>query len=140
MEDKDKYNLNRFLLAHKYSYEKAFREIADGRKRTHWIWFIFPQLAVLGRSANAKYYGISGYDEAKAYLEHPILGARLREVTTALLQHRGEFAVDILGYIDAVKTRSCMTLFNAVSPDDIFQDVLDVFYNGTYDKNTLDHM
>ena len=85
-------------------------------------------------------YGISGYDEAKAYLEHPILGARLREITGALLQHRGESAVDILGDIDAVKVRSCMTLFNAVSPDDIFQEVLDAFYDGMSDKRTLDYM
>ena len=134
------YNLERFLTAHQYNYENALREITDGRKRTHWIWFIFPQLAVLGRSANAKYYGISGYDEAEAYLEHPILGARLREITMALLQHRGESAVDIFGDIDAVKVRSCMTLFDAVSPDDIFQEVLDAFYGGTYDKMTLDFM
>lgn len=136
----DKYNLNRFLLAHQFNYDNALREITNGRKRTHWIWFIFPQLAVLGRSANAKYYGMSGYDEAKAYLEHPILGARLREVTAALSQHRGKSAVDILGDIDAVKVRSCMTLFDAVSPNDIFRDVLDAFYNGTLDKNTLDYM
>jgi len=136
----DKFNLERFMSAHKYSYENALREIIYGRKRTHWIWFIFPQLAVLGGSANAKYYGISGYDEAKAYLEHPILGARLKEVTTALLQHRGESVVDILGDIDAVKVRSCMTLFDAVSPNDIFQEVLDAFYNGRSDKKTLDYM
>ena len=134
------YNLERFLTAHKYNYENALREITDGRKRTHWIWFIFPQLAVLGHSANAKYYGISGYDEAKAYYEHPILGTRLREITMALLQHRGESAVDILGDIDAVKVRSCMTLFDAVSPDDIFQEVLNAFYEGTSDKKTLDYM
>ena len=100
----------------------------------------FPQLTVLGRSANAKYYGISGYDEAEAYLEHPILGAMLREITRALLQHRGESAVDILGDIDAVKVRSCMALFDAVSPDDIFQEVLDAFYGGMSDKKTLDYM
>lgn len=134
------YNLERFLTAHKFNYENALREITYGRKRTHWIWFIFPQLAVLGRSANAKYYGISGYGEAKAYLEHPILGGRLREITMALLQHRGESAVDILGDIDATKVRSCMTLFDAVSPDDIFQEVLDVFYGGSSDKQTLDYM
>lgn len=139
-EGKRSYNLERFLTAHKYNYENALREITDGCKRTHWIWFIFPQLAVLGRSANAKYYGISGYDEAKAYLEHPILGARLREITMALLQHRGESVVDILGDIDAIKVRSCMTLFDAVSSDDIFQDVLDAFYDGTSDKKTLDYL
>lgn len=136
----DRYNLKRFLWAHEYNYENAKQELTECRKRTHWIWFIFPQLTVLGRSANAKYYGISGYDEAKAYLEHPILGARLREITLALLQHRGESAVDILGDIDAVKVRSCMTLFDAVSPNNIFQDVLDAFYNGTLDKNILDYM
>lgn len=134
------YYLERFLKAHRFNYENALREITDGRKRTHWIWFIFPQLAVLGHSANAKYYGLSGYDEAKAYLEHPILGVRLREITKALLQHRGESAVDILGDIDAVKVRSCMTLFDAVSPDDIFQEVLDAFYGGSSDKKTLDYM
>lgn len=139
-EGKRNYYLERFLTAHKYNYENALREITDGRKRTHWIWFIFPQLAVLGHSANAKYYGISGYDEAKAYYEHPILGARLREITMALLQHRGESAIDILGDIDAVKVRSCMTLFDAVSPDDIFQEVLDAFYGGSSDKKTLDYM
>ena len=137
-EGKRNYYLERFLTAHKYNYENALREITDGRKRTHWIWFIFPQLAVLGHSANAKYYGISGYDEA--YYEHPILGARLREITMALLQHRGESAIDILGDIDAVKVRSCMTLFDAVSPDDIFQEVLDAFYGGSSDKKTLDYM
>ena len=139
-EGKRNYYLERFLTAHKYNYENALREITDGRKRTHWIWFIFPQLAVLGHSANAKYYGISGYDEAKAYYEHPILGTRLREITMALLQHRGVSAVDILGDIDAVKVRSCMTLFDAVSPDDIFQEVLDAFYGGSSDKKTLDYM
>ena len=136
----DRYNLKRFLWAHEYNYENAKQELAEGRKRTHWIWFIFPQLAVLGHSANAKYYGISGYDEAKAYLEHPILGARLREITLALLQHRGESAVDILGDIDAIKVRSCMTLFDAVSPDGIFKEVLDAFYGGKYDKKTLDYL
>ena len=139
-DSKQSYFLERFLTAHKWNYENALREITDGRKRTHWIWFIFPQLAVLGHSANAKYYGLSGYDEAKAYLEHPILGARLREITVALLQHRGESVVDILGDIDAVKVRSCMTLFDAVSPNDIFQEVLDAFYGGRSDKKTLDLM
>lgn len=136
----DKYNLERFLVAHKCNYEDALQEITNGRKRTHWIWFIFPQLAILGHSVNAKYYGISGYEEAKAYLEHPILGARLREVTTALLLHRGKSAIHILGGIDAIKVRSCMTLFDAVSPNDIFQEVLDAFYDSRPDKMTLDNM
>ncbi|MGN0258184.1 MAG: DUF1810 domain-containing protein [Bacteroides sp.] len=123
-----------------YGYARALHEITNGCKRTHWIWFIFPQLAALGYSSNAKYFGISSLDEAKAYLNHPILGERLREITMVLLQHRGKSAVDILGDMDAVKVRSCMTLFDAVSPDDIFQEVLNAFYSGTYDKLTLDNM
>lgn len=133
----DKFELDRFLLVQVLDYDNALQEITEGRKRTHWIWYIFPQLAVLGRSSTAKYYGISGYEEAKAYFEHPVLGSRLREVTEALLQHRDKEAVDILGYVDAVKVRSCMTLFDAVSPEDIFRDVLDVFYQGVPDEQTL---
>ena len=134
------YDFEKFLAAQDLCYDLALKEITEGRKRTHYIWYIFPQLKVLGHSANSKYYGISGYDEAKAYYEHPVLRARLREITMALLQHRGESAVDILGDIDAVKVRSCMTLFDAVSPDDIFQEVLDAFYDGMSDKRTLDYM
>ena len=136
----DKYNLNRIVEAQKSYYEQALQEIQDGMKRSHWIWFVFPQLSILGHSWNAKYYGISGYDEAEAYLKHPILGVRLREVTKALLVHRDMSATDIFGGLDAMKVRSCMTLFDAVSPDDIFEEVLEVFYNGTYDKKTLDYM
>lgn len=101
---------------------------------------ILPQLSILGHSWNAKYYGISGYDEAEAYLKHPILGKRLCEVTKALLGHQEMAAVDILGDLDAMKVRSCMTLFDAVSPADIFEQVLDVFYHGTCCKKTLDYM
>ena len=135
-----RYDLERFLKAQSFHYGNALQEITDGRKRSHWIWFIFPQLSALGHSANAKYYGISGFGEAKAYYEHPILRARLREITMALLQHSGESAVDILGEIDAVKVRSCMTLFDAVAPNDIFREVLDAFYSGHSDKKTLDCM
>lgn len=136
----DPFCLKRFLEPQEQTYKIALEEINDGQKRSHWIWWIFPQLAVLGRSGNAKYYGISGYDEAEAYLNHPILGARLREITNALLLHKELDAVDIFGGLDAMKVKSCMTLFDAVSPDDIFQEVLDVFYKGTYDKMTLDLM
>lgn len=136
----DKFNLERFVEAQKLYYDHALQEIQDGMKRSHWIWFIFPQLAILGHSWNAKYYGISGYDEAEAYMKHPILGVRLREVTNALLVHKDMSATDIFGGLDAMKVRSCMTLFDAVSPDDIFEQVLEVFYNGTYDRKTLDYM
>ena len=136
----DKYNLNRFVEVQKLYYEQARQEIQDGMKRSHWIWFIFPQLAILGHSSNAKYYGISGYDEAEAYLQHPILGERLREVTRLLLTHQEMAATDIFGDLDALKVRSCMTLFDAVSPDDIFEQVLEAFYHGTCCKKTLDYM
>ena len=129
-----KYNLARFLKEQDYYFERALQEVQDGFKRTHWIWFIFPQLAILGHSRNAKYYGISGYDEAEAYLNHPVLGERLRKITNALLSHREMAATDIFGELDAMKVRSCMTLFDAVSPDDIFEQVLEVFYDGTYEE------
>ena len=140
IESDDKYNLERFVEAQRLYYNQALQEIQDGMKRSHWIWFIFPQLAILGHSWNAKYYGISGYDEAKAYLKHPILGVRLREVTKALLVHRDMSATDIFGGLDAMKVRSCMTLFDAVSPFDIFEQVVKVFYDGTYDRKTVDYM
>lgn len=136
----DKYNLNRFVEAQSMYYEQALQEVQDGMKRSHWIWFIFPQLAILGHSRNAKYYGISGYDEAEAYLKHDVLGSRLREITNALLMHKDSDVIDIFGKLDAMKVRSCMTLFDAVSPDDIFEEVLEVFYYGTYDRKTLDYM
>lgn len=128
------------MEAQKSDYTQALQEVQDGMKRSHWIWYIFPQLAVLGHSEKAKYYGISGYDEAEAYINHPILGKRLREITRILLTHHKIAAIDIFGELDAMKVRSCMTLFDAVSPDDVFEQVLDKFYDGTYDKKTLDYM
>ena len=134
------YNLQRFLTAQDFNYSTALEEIRNGEKRSHWIWFIFPQLAVLGQSGNAKYYGISGLDEAKAYLAHPVLAERLRVITNALLQHKGCDAVDIFGGLDAMKVRSCMTMFDAASPNDIFRKVLDTFYDGIADKLTLQYI
>lgn len=139
MENTD-FNLERFLSAQQYSYDMALQEIRAGHKRTHWIWYVFPQLLGLGCSINSRYYGIRGRDEALAYLRHPLLGARLREATMALLQHRGRSAKGMLGGIDAIKVRSCMTLFDAVSPDDIFRDVLDAFYDGQADRETLERI
>ena len=134
------YNLQRFLTAQDFNYSTALEEIRNGEKRSHWIWFIFPQLAVLGQSGNAKYYGISRLDEAKAYLAHPVLAERLRVITNALLQHKGRDAADIFGGLDAMKVRSCMTLFDAASPNDIFRKVLDTFYDGNADKLTLQYI
>ena len=135
-----KFELRAICESPELHYTQALQEVQDGMKRSHWIWYIFPQLAVLGHSRNAKYYGISGYDEAEAYINHPILGKRLREITRILLTHHKVAAIDIFGELDAMKVRSCMTLFDAVSPDDVFEQVLDKFYDGTYDKKTLDYM
>lgn len=110
-------------------YDMALREIKDGHKRGHWIWFIFPQIKGLGHSYNSEYYGISGTKEAKAYLEHPLLGARLREISQAMLDCSTPTADDILGFPDVLNVRSCMTLFDLVSPNDIFKQVLDKYYD-----------
>jgi len=122
------YNLERFLEAQETDYSVALREIQGGKKSGHWIWFIFPQIKGLGHSYNSEFYGISGTEEAKAYLNHPILGLRLREITTALLNCGNPSADNILGFPDVLKVKSCMTLFDLVSPNDIFNDVLFKFY------------
>lgn len=139
-EPEPDYHLERFLKAQEQSYSTALQEITLGQKRTHWIWYIFPQLTGLGRSANSQYYGISGRGEAEAYLRHPVLGKRLREITAALLTHSDKPAEDILGGIDAKKVRSCLTLFNAISPSDIFSRALTAFYHGRPDHHTLNRL
>lgn len=133
----DTYNLERFVEAQKSEYDVALREIREGCKRSHWIWFVFPQMASLGFSYNARFYGISCLDEARAYLAHPILGKRLRQITEALLMHKGKDVLSILGAIDTLKVCSCMTLFDAVSPDDVFRQVLKTFYEDKRDAQTL---
>ena len=133
----DTYNLERFVEAQKSEYDVALREIREGYKRSHWIWFVFPQMASLGLSYNARFYGISCVDEARAYLAHPILGKRLRQITEALLMHKGKDMLSILGAIDTLKVCSCMTLFDAVSPDDVFRQVLETFYEDKRDAQTL---
>lgn len=132
----DNYNLARFIEAQRLSYETALGEIRNGWKESHWVWYIFPQLKGLGHSYNSQYYGISGREEAVAYLEHPVLGARLREISAALLAIEVKSAVEILSRTDAVKVRSCMTLFDAICPNDIFAKVLDKYYNGKRDKRS----
>ncbi len=122
--------LDRFIRAQNLTYQTALDEIRNGYKQSHWVWYMFPQLRGLGHSANARYYGIANIDEAKAYLAHPVLGSRLREITSALLTHTNKTAVQILGDIDALKVCSCMTLFDIVSPNDIFAEVLVKFYDG----------
>lgn len=124
------FDLDRFVSAQEYDYPVALSEIKAGRKYSHWIWYIYPQLKGLGRSYNSDFYGLASVAEAKAYLAHPVLGARLREIVQALLLHRGKNPKEILGDIDASKVRSSMTLFDIVSPNDIFGILLDEFYNG----------
>lgn len=131
-------DLERFVEAQELMYPMAFDEVRNGRKRGHWIWYIFPQLKGLGMSENSQYYGIDGIKEARAYLQHPVLGARLREITTAFLELVGKNAQEVFGHLDAMKVCSCMTLFNEVSDDDLFQRVLDRYYNGVADDRTLE--
>ncbi len=125
-------DINRFIEAQKIpyfcGYKDALEEVRNGKKVNHWIWYIFPQLRHLGQSSRSHYYGIADRREAEAYLKHPILGARIREITEALLTHKGKTALSIFGDIDSVKVRSCMTMFDILSPNDIFGEALDSFY------------
>lgn len=134
---KIEYDLERFVEAQNLVFDMALREIKDGQKRGHWIWFVFPQIKGLGHSYNSEYYGISGVKEAKAYMEHPLLGARLREISQAMLDCGNPSADDILGFPDVLKVRSCMTLFDMVSPNDIFKQVLDKYYEGKLCDKTI---
>lgn len=132
------FNLEKFLLAQQNTYSTALKEISCGKKYSHYMWFIFPQLKALGLSNTAKYYGIENLQEAKDYLNHPILGARLKEISTALLKHNNKTAIDILGDIDAIKLCSSMTLFAVISnKDSVFHKVLDKYFNGIMDPLTL---
>jgi uncharacterized protein (DUF1810 family) len=135
----DPFNLQRFVEAQAWSFADAIAELAAGQKQTHWIWFVFPQLAGLGHSETALLFGIRSAAEARAYLAHPLLGPRLRQCCAARLRHRDRSAEDILGGIDALKLRSSMTLFEAVAEDPApFAAVLDAFYAGARDPLTLD--
>lgn len=131
------HNLERFVDAQERMYETALAEVKSGKKLSHWIWYIFPQLKGLGMSGNSHYYGIDDINEARAYLEHPILGTRLREITSVYLKISGKNAQDIFGHLDAMKVRSCMTLFNEVSEDDLFRKVIDRYYSGCSDEKRL---
>lgn len=129
--------LERFVEAQKRDYKTALKEVQSGKKETHWIWYVFPQMLGLGRSCYANLYGIKNKDEAEEYLKHKVLGKRLREVTNALLEQDGK-ADEIFGYPDTLKVKSSMTLFDSIAPDDIFAQVLDKFYEGKRCKLTLE--
>lgn len=135
----DQHRLQRFVDAQDDdgTYESALRELRDGRKRSHWMWFIFPQLAGLGQSPTSRRYAISSLEEARAYVEHPVLGPRLEECARALLQRTGGSARDIFGGIDAMKLRSSMTLFHRADPDNaLYSEVLDRYFGGELDGAT----
>ena len=133
------YDLSRFHKAQKGSYETALAEIRSGRKRSHWIWYIFPQMKQLGYSPTAQYYGIGSLDEAKSYIADDTLRQHLVEISQALLALESDNASQIMGYPDDMKLKSCMTLFMLAAPEiPVFQAVLDKFYGGEPDKKTVD--
>lgn len=135
----DDFHPARFLDAQKNSYDVALRELQSGKKRSHWIWYIFPQIKGLGLSTNSEIYGLLGLSEARAYFAHPVLGQRLREAVNAMLAHRSLSAASILGEIDALKFRSCLTLFAYANPSDqIFDKALKQFFDGERDLMTID--
>jgi len=135
----DRYNLQRFLAAQAPVYDTVLDELRAGRKSSHWIWFIFPQIAGLGRSGTAQQFAIGSLDEAKAYLQHPVLGPRLRECTQLVLDVNGRSAEEIFSSPDNMKFRSCLTLFMAATTDNkIFKDALLKYFDGKPDQLTLD--
>jgi len=131
-------DLERFVLAQENVYAAALAELAAGHKRSHWMWFIFPQIAGLGHSDMARRYAIRSADEAAAYAAHPLLGARLRACAQAVLDHADKGVEAIFGHPDDLKFHSSMTLFADVAPDEaVFQDCLDTFFDGRADEATL---
>lgn len=134
----DPFDLARFVAAQRDVFDVALVEVASGRKRSHWMWYVFPQLMGLGRSATAQKYALRTREEASAYLAHPLLGARLREIAQALLAVEGRSAHDIFGTPDDLKLRSCCTLFAAVAPPgSVFEHVLAKYFNSVPDAETL---
>jgi len=134
----DPYDLNRFVRAQEQSYEQALSELERGRKQSHWMWYVFPQFDGLGSSPTSKLYSIKSMAEARAYLEHPVLGPRLAECAEAMLAVDGKSARAILGSPDDMKLKSCATLFAHVSPPgSVFERLLDKFYDGERDAATL---
>jgi uncharacterized protein (DUF1810 family) len=134
----DPYDLGRFLEAQEGDYERALAEIASGRKRSHWMWYIFPQIDGLGSSSTSRRYAIKSLDEARAYLDHPILGLSLRECAEAVVRLEGRTAREIFGSPDDLKLKSCATLFACVSPPgSVFERLLTKYYQGRRDDKTL---
>ncbi len=134
----DPYNLARFTNAQERDYSTALAELKAGQKRSHWVWYVFPQIAGLGRSETSRFYAIASLAEAESYLHHPVLGARLQECAAAILAVKNRSALQIMGSPDDVKLWSCMTLFAHVAgPDSVFVRVLDAYFGGRQDAETL---
>ena len=137
------FDLERFEKAQNseiYTYADALNEIKEGHKQGRWIWYVFPQIKGLGHSYSSEFYGIASKEEASAYLKHPVLGKRLRDITCALLDSNNPSAFNILGFPDVLKVQSCMTLFDLVSPNDIFNDVLEKYYEGKRCEKTMSRL
>lgn len=135
----DRFDLQRFVAAHAAggAYTEAVLELRDGVKRSHWMWFVFPQLAGLGHSSMARRYAISGQSEAQSYLEHPVLGPRLLECARIVADTSGRSAEQIFGPVDAIKLRSSMTLFHRADPErPVFREVLTQYFDGRADERT----
>lgn len=133
-------SLDRFISVQNYVYEEALTEIKQGEKKSHWMWFIFPQIIGLGESDNAIYYSIVNIEEATKFLSHEVLGKRLREITNELLKLKTNDPEEIFGEIDAMKLKSSMTLFDCVEENSIFDEVLKKYFNGQRDELTLEKL
>ena len=133
----DPYDLDRFVRAQATDYDRALSELRDGEKRSHWMWYIFPQIEGLGTSPMSERYSIKSAAEARAYLDHPVLGPRLRECAACVRDIVGRSALEIFGSPDDQKLRSCATLFGAVSDDNVFEQVLRKYFDDQPDKETL---
>ena len=132
-------DLSRFVEAHDRSYSRALEEIREGRKQSHWMWYIFPQIVGLGLSSTSRLYAIADLEEARAYMQHPMLGAHMIEICGVLLGLSANDAEDVMGYPDDLKLRSSMTLFSQAEPSvKIFQQVLDKYFDGKMDQKTLE--
>ena len=131
--------LQRFLDAQETDYAIALKELRQGYKCSHWMWYIFPQISGLGFSRTAQYYEIKNIEEAKEYINHPVLGKRLIDISRVLLKTESNDAREVMGYPDDLKLKSCMTLFSIIAPEeDVFKKVLDKFFDGHQDEKTID--
>jgi uncharacterized protein (DUF1810 family) len=133
----DPYDLDRFVQAQAADYDGPLSELRDGKKKSHWMWYIFPQIAGLGQSTMSLRYSIKSEAEARAYLDHPVLGPRLRECAAVVNGIVGRSALEIFGSPDDQKLRSCATLFASISDDVVFEQALQKYFNGQKDKDTL---